>query len=366
HRAGRHTCGGALGRPVEPGAHSGGRPGPVPDRDRPAIARQHRPRAGRGGRGARRRMDWRTRAPRVGARRRARMGSGPDRVGVRGRLRADLPGDGSPRRLAGRAPRWRDARARRLDHAGAAVNLDDPRAVQQGDPHRVAEILSAFPAQCRAAQALRSEPPLPRLRPSLIIIAGMGGSASGADLLAASGLPRLDVPILVHRGYGLPLTAGKDALVVAVSYSGDTAEVLSAADTALAYGVPVVTLSGGGRLGELATSRRLPHVRLPGGVLPLAGTVPEMNHNEIEAWRGPAARSRHLVFLREDGEPHEIARRFAMLHDLIVPAAGGVSECWARGTGPAARLLALAYVGMWVSYYAALARGVDPWPVPLL
>ena len=55
-----------------------------------------------------------------------------------------------------------------------------------------------------------------------------------------------------------------------------------------------------------------------------------------------------------------------MLHDLIVPAAGGVSECWARGTGPAARLLALAYVGMWVSYYAALARGVDPWPVPLL
>ena len=148
------------------------------------------------------------------------------------------------------------------------MNLDDPRAVQQGDPHRVAEILSAFPAQCRAAQALRSEPPLPRLRPSLIIIAGMGGSASGADLLAASGLPRLDVPILVHRGYGLPLTAGKDALVVAVSYSGDTAEVLSAADTALAYGVPVVTLSGGGRLGELATSRRLPHVRLPGGLMP--------------------------------------------------------------------------------------------------
>src|SRR3989442_8753605 len=196
------------------------------------------------------------------------MGPGPDRVGVRGRLRADLPGDGGPRRLAGRAPGWRDARVRRIDHAGAAVTLDDPRAVKQGDPHGVAEILSAFPAQCGAAQALRSEPPLPRLRPSLIIIAGMGGSASGADLLAASGLPRLDVPILVHRGYGLPLTAGKDALVVAVSYSGDTAEVLSAADTALAYGVPVVTLSGGGRLGELATSRRLPHVRLPGGLMP--------------------------------------------------------------------------------------------------
>ena len=338
------------------------------------------------------------------------------------------------------------------------MNLDDSRAVQQSDPHRVAEILTAFPTQCREALALRCEPPAPRLRPSLIIVAGMGGSASGADLVAASSLPELDVPILVHRGYGLPAAAGKHALVVAVSYSGETAEVLSAVDAALARGAPVVTLSAGGRLGELATSHRLPHVRLPGGLMPrmalgylffalarvlidadvpvatdaelaeavtrleslvpglgparptaqneakrlalaigdrlpaiyggpatgavayrwktdleenakllaLAGTVPEMNHNEIEAWRGPAARGRHLVFLREDAEPPEIARRFAMLHELIGPAAGGVSECWARGTGRAGRLLALAYVGMWVSYYAALARGVDPWPVPLL
>ena len=338
------------------------------------------------------------------------------------------------------------------------MTLDDLGALQPADPHRVAEILTAFPAQCREAQALRSEPPILRERPSLVIIAGMGGSAAAADLVAASCLEQLDVPILVHRGYGLPAAAGKHALVVIASYSGETAEVLSAADAALARAIPVVTLSAGGRLAELARSRRLPHVRLPGGLMPrmalgylffaltrvltdvdlvvatqselseavtrleslarelaptratpqneakrlalaigdrlpaiyggpatgavayrwktdleenakllaLAGTVPEMTHNEIEAWRGPAARDRHLVFLREEGEPREIARRFAVLHDLIGPAAGGVSECWARGTGGAARLLALAYVGMWVSYYAAIARGVDPWPVPLL
>jgi glucose/mannose-6-phosphate isomerase len=338
------------------------------------------------------------------------------------------------------------------------MTLDDPRTFQRADPHRVAEILAAFPAQCREAQALRCEPPVPRERPSLVIIAGMGGSAAGADLLAACGVEQLDVPILVHRGYGLPAAAGKHTLVVTASYSGETAEVLSAADAALGREIPVVTLSAGGRLAELAESRRLPHLRLPGGLMPrmalgylffalarvltevdlvvathaelaeavtcleplarelaptrataqneakrlalaigdrlpavyggpatgavayrwktdleenakllaLAGTLPEMTHNEIEAWRGPAARDRHLVLLREEGEPREIARRFAVLHDLIGPAAGGVSECWARGTGRAARLLALAYVGMWVSYYAAIARGVDPWPVPLL
>src|SRR5207247_9806538 len=103
---------------------------------------------------------------------------------------------------------------------------------------------------------LRCEPPAPRLRPSLIIVAGMGGSASGADLVAASSLPELDVPILVHRGYGLPAAAGQHALVVAVSYSGETAEGLAAVDPARGRGAPVVTLSAGGRPGQLAPSHR--------------------------------------------------------------------------------------------------------------
>src|SRR5216117_4350492 len=99
------------------------------------------------------------------------------------------------------------------------MTLDDPGTFQRADPHRVAEILAAFPAQCREAQALRCEPPVPRERPSLVIIAGMGGSAAGADLLAASCLEQVEVPILVHRGYGLPAAAGKHALVVTASYS---------------------------------------------------------------------------------------------------------------------------------------------------
>src|SRR3989454_12310327 len=145
------------------------------------------------------------------------------------------------------------------------MTLDDPRAFQRADPHRVAEILAAFPAQCREAQALRGEPPVPRERPSLVIIAGMGGSAAGADLLAASCLEQLDVPILVHRGYGLPAAAGKHALVVTASYSGETAEVLSAADAALEREIPLVTLSAGGRRAELARARRPPRLPLPGG-----------------------------------------------------------------------------------------------------
>lgn len=338
------------------------------------------------------------------------------------------------------------------------MSLDDARLFEERDPHRVRDVLAGFARQCREALTLEAEPRAALPRPALVLLAGMGGSAAGADLLAACADERLDVPVLVHRGYGLPAAAGARALVVAASYSGETAEVLSAVETALGRGAAVVALTSGGRLAALARARRLPLVRLPAGLAPrlalgylslpmarvlagvglpvaaeadlaeavlvleamagelgperpaaaneakrlaeafegrmpaiyggpttgvvayrwktdleenakvvaLAGALPEMNHNELEAWRPPAARALHLTLLRDGGEPPEIARRFAVLRELATPAAGGVSECRARGAGRAARLLSLAYMGMWVSYYVAVGRGVDPWPVPFL
>jgi glucose/mannose-6-phosphate isomerase len=336
--------------------------------------------------------------------------------------------------------------------------LDDVRAIERVDRHNTARVLAEFPEQCRRARALRASPALAVARPRVIVMVGMGGSAAGADLLAACAAETVEVPVLVHRGYGLPATAGPEALVIASSYSGETAEVLSAVDVALARRVPVIAITSGGTLGALVADHRLPRVALPPGLMPrmalgylvlpalqvlgacdvlvaaedevdealevvadqaadlvpevsadknegkrlalaierrlpvvyggsltattayrwktdleenakrlaVAGSVPEMNHNEIEIWRGPAARELHAVLLREDGEPPEIARRFTLMRELLGPAAGGVSEAWARGHGRLARLLSLLYLGQWVSYYAAMLRETDPWPVPML
>jgi len=101
-------------------------------------------------------------------------------------------------------------------------------------------------------------------------------------------------------------------------------------------------------------------------VLAIAGAIPEMNHNEIEVWSGPGAAGRHAVLLREDGEPPEIAQRFSLLREMLGPDAGGVSEVWAHGRSRLARLLSLAALGQWVSYYVAMLQGTDPWPVPVL
>ena len=106
------------------------------------------------------------------------------------------------------------------------MTLDEPRLYEERDPHRVREVLAAFSTQCREALALVPEPPVRRARPTLVVVAGMGGSAVGGDLLAACAAEHLGVPVVVHRGYGLPAAISKQALVLASSYSGETAEVL--------------------------------------------------------------------------------------------------------------------------------------------
>src|SRR5438128_778317 len=139
--------------------------------------------------------------------------------------------------------------------AGPPMTLDDPGLFERTDPHRARDVLAAFPAQCLAALALRASPPPSIPRPALVILAGMGGSAAGAELIAGCAAERLDVPIVVHRGYGLPPTVGKRTLVGASSSSGDTAEVLSAAEAALERAAPMLALTAGGRLRAPAAAR---------------------------------------------------------------------------------------------------------------
>jgi glucose/mannose-6-phosphate isomerase len=337
--------------------------------------------------------------------------------------------------------------------------LDDLAALKRGDPCDAGRVLADFPRQCRVAVGLRAEPP-PRSgeRPSLVVLAGMGGSAAGGDIAAACAGERLPVPVMVHRGYGLPPTAAGRAFVVASSYSGGTGEVLSAVDAALERRLAVAVITSGGVLRERAVRHGISTVALPGGLMPrmalgyllfpaitvlrtiglevasepevaealevvealvtglvperpsteneakrlalaigdrlpavyggpvtgaiayrwktdieenakvfaLSGALPEMNHNAIEAWRAPRAGGMQLVLLREHDESPAIARRFAILRELVGGAAGGVSECWAKGRGRLARLVSLAYIGQWTSYYLAILRGIDPWTVPLL
>jgi glucose/mannose-6-phosphate isomerase len=92
-----------------------------------------------------------------------------------------------------------------------------------------------------------------------VLIAGMGGSAIGADLLTAYTAPLCPVPIIVQRGYSLPAWAhGPGTLVIASSHSGNTEETLTAFEHARTSGCRILALSTGGKLAEKAEATGIP------------------------------------------------------------------------------------------------------------
>jgi glucose/mannose-6-phosphate isomerase len=96
-------------------------------------------------------------------------------------------------------------------------------------------------------------------KPENIIVCGMGGSALPGDVLAT--LESLDV--FVYRSYQLPPQAGKESLIICISYSGNTEETLSAFHTAFEKKLPLISITTGGKLFELSKKYGVPCAKLP-------------------------------------------------------------------------------------------------------
>ena len=118
--------------------------------------------------------------------------------------------------------------------------LDDVAALDAGDPGGMLLAVSSSAAQVREAAVLTAEAGVDRLtddgRPRAVVVCGMGASGLAGDLLAAVAGTGSPVPVLQHRGPGLPAWVGPMDLVVAVSCSGSTEETLSALEEAVRRG----------------------------------------------------------------------------------------------------------------------------------
>lgn len=152
-----------------------------------------------------------------------------------------------------------------LDLRGAALGLGD---------------------QVAGAMATAAEVPLPQLRLpgegggrdlaatdiENIVVLGMGGSGLAGDVLADVAGPFLSVPVVVHKGYGVPNFIDHRSLVFAVSFSGDTEETVEAAGLAAEAGAQLVAISRGGALAGVAESVGAPLVPIDAVIpMPRAG-----------------------------------------------------------------------------------------------
>ncbi len=131
------------------------------------------------------------------------------------------------------------------------------------------DAVRGLPRQLEEGLELAVEPPVSRGAIDSLIVVGMGGSAIGADMLVEWLWDRLEVPVAVLRGERLPRWVGEKTLVVAVSYSGNTRETLTAAASAIEGGHPLVAITSDGRLAELCQDA-IPLIRVPGGLPPRA------------------------------------------------------------------------------------------------
>lgn len=93
-----------------------------------------------------------------------------------------------------------------------------------------------------------------------VVVLGMGGSGIAGDVLTVVAGPFMPVPIVVHKGYGIPNFIDEHTLVIAASFSGNTEETVEAAGEAAMAGGRIVAISAGGQLADLAAAWGAPAV----------------------------------------------------------------------------------------------------------
>jgi len=103
-----------------------------------------------------------------------------------------------------------------------------------------------------------------------VAVAGMGGSGIGARIAQGLLLDRSRVPVYACNDYDIPAAVSAKALFVAVSYSGNTEETLSAYGQARRRGCRIMAITSGGKLGQSAAKAGYPVLAVPAGMPPRA------------------------------------------------------------------------------------------------
>lgn len=103
-----------------------------------------------------------------------------------------------------------------------------------------------------------------------IVIAGMGGSAIGGDVVYSLIKKDIKFPYIVNREYDIPAWVDSSTLVICSSYSGNTEETISVLRKAKSVNAKVIGITTGGTLGSLCTEFNYDHIIIPSGLQPRA------------------------------------------------------------------------------------------------
>lgn len=144
------------------------------------------------------------------------------------------------------------------------MRLDDQKGMPSFDPTNLIHRISDLSSQCLLAWQQSRLLQLSNGYSSAkeVAIVGMGGSAIAGDLLKDLLRDQTNRSISVIRNRTLPAWIDKNTLVIAVSYSGNTKETLSAFNEAINRGCQLISSTSGGLLQQRSQILNIPIVSI--------------------------------------------------------------------------------------------------------
>lgn len=160
-------------------------------------------------------------------------------------------------------------------------------------------------------------------------------------------IPKLESKIGLYSNF----TADNPAIALALAMRGKIPVIYSSSE-----GFDTVNIRWRGQIQENAKHAAF-------GAL-----LPEMNHNEINAWSYPDCfRNSGLpVFLQDPGDNPRVKLRFEALGKILEEKGYGVISLSGEGDYLLTRIFDLLYLIDWAAYYLALFNNVDPTAIPLI
>lgn len=137
------------------------------------------------------------------------------------------------------------------------IDLNNPSTFKDLDPKDVYGSTGLFASQCQQMLDQYYDSPFYEgendsyKSASNVLVCGMGGSCYGAHILNSLYFTSLKKPLTVVSDYKLPEFVNENSVIMPISYSGSTEEVLSCVEEAKAKNAMISGFSSGGKLGEI-------------------------------------------------------------------------------------------------------------------
>jgi glucose/mannose-6-phosphate isomerase len=164
------------------------------------------------------------------------------------------------------------------------------------------------------------------------------------------------------RDYSDQIAAAADLLESMAANLGPTGDEGNAARMLAARCLGrIVAVYGGGLMAEVAR-RWKGQLNENGKTWAFFDQLPELNHNAVLGFRFPEGVARQLlvVMLSAEGNHPRIRLRERVTTELLESSGIEVEPVEAQGSGKFEQVFSALYLGDFVSYYLALANGVDP------